>query len=375
MGEGVVMRSKVVALLCSMIFAWPAYTQSDGKNANPHRQKEIASSRPLTLAAPVAVPSEVVTGFRQPLVCDQDGNLYLETDEFGVSGIHKISPKGERLAAFRAGSNPDFRAIDISASFALASTGELYELVYPHGQISRYVVVYRSDGSFKSNIKLQPGFAWLPSKLAVFPNGTLLITGQHYDKDVVNGMMWPFTGIFSPDGVLLKKVELEDDEKLRDQTVAGDIRLKGSLNPTSNRAISSSQMEYAGDGNIYLMRSVTPAILYAVSAGGEVMRRFTVDPGDASYRPIAMHVSGGRVAVLFSEPQTYEKILKIVDLEGKELATYSGDATYLADTTGNVKKTRPVGGAFACYTTNPERFIFLATGADDKLEFRIAEAR
>lgn len=370
------MGSKLVALLCLMGLAcsWPAYTQSDRKATNSRQQKET-SPRQLTLAAAVPVPTEVMTSFRQPLVCDQDGNLYLETDEFGVSGIHKISPKGERLAAFRAGSNPDFRAIDISASFSLAAAGELYELVFPHGQITRYVVAYRSDGSFRANVKLQPGFAWLPSALAVFPNGTLLITGQRYDKYVLRGVMWPFTGVFSSDGVLLKEVELEDDGILRDKAVAGDVRLKGSLNPTSNRAISLSRMEPGSDGTIYLMRSATPAIFYAVSAGGEVVRRFTVDPGDAAYRPIAMHVSGGRIAVLFSEPQTYEKILKIVNLEGRELATYSGDATYLTDTAGKANKTRPLGGAFACYTTDPERFIFLATGTDDKLEFRIAEAR
>jgi hypothetical protein len=123
------------------------------------------------------------------------------------------------------------------------------------------------------------------------------------------------------------------------------------------------------------MRSTSPAIFYALSAGGEVLRRFTVDPGDISYGPVAMHVSGNRIAVLFREPQTQEKIMKIVDLEGRELATYSADVRYPADAEGKERKTQALGGAFACYTTNPDRFIFLATGADDKLRFRIAEAR
>ncbi len=369
------MRSRFVVLLCLMGLAcsWTAYAQTDRKPASLHKGKET-SPRQLTLTSVVPVPSEVLSSFRQPLVCDQKGNLYLETDEFGVSGIHKISPKGEVLAAFRSGSNPNFRAIDISASFSVAAGGEVYELVFPHDQITRYVVVYRSDGSFKTNIKLQPGFAWLPSALTVFPNGTLLITGQRYDKDVVRGVMWPFTGVFSPDGVLLKEIELEDDGKLRDKAVAGDVRLKGSLNPTSNRAISLTRMEVGSDGTVYLMRSATPAIFYAVSAGGEVVRRFTVDPGDATYRPIATHVSGNRIAVLFDEPQTHQKVMKIVDVEGRELATYSGDAIYPGAAGAKAEEKQPLGGAFACYTTDPERFLFLGTGADDRLEFRIAEA-
>lgn len=368
------MKRKLIGVQCllALMCSWPACAQSERKSVEPQKG---SSRRSLALTGTVPVPSVVVTSFRQPLVCDQKGNLYLETDDFGVSGINKVSPAGEMLATFRSGSDADLKGIDFSAGFSLAASGELYELVFPHGQISRYVLVYRSDGSFKSNIKLRPGFAWVPSAIGVFSNGTLLITGQRYDKDVAKGVMWPITGVFSSDGALLKEIGLEDDAKLRDRLVDDDARFKSSLNPTSNRAISLSRIELGGDGNMYLMRSTTPAIVYVISSGGEVVRRFTVDPGDATYRPVAMHVSGSRAVVLFYEPQTHEKIIKIVDLEGNQLATYSADTPPAMDSDGRASNTQPLGGALACYTSDPERFIFLATDAKDRLEFRIAEPR
>ena len=47
---------------------------------------------------------------------------------------------------------------------------------------------------------MQPGFPFSPSKIAVFQNGDLLVTGLEYDKDRNNKTMWPFPGIFSSDG-------------------------------------------------------------------------------------------------------------------------------------------------------------------------------
>ena len=81
-----------------------------------------------------------------------------------------------------------------------------------------------------------------------------------------------------------------------------------------------------------------------------------------------MHIAGNRIAVAFFQPQTMEQRIKIVDLEGHEIATYdelriNGKPKYL------------LGIAFACYTENPQRFIFLTTGNDNRLNLQTAEAR
>jgi hypothetical protein len=230
-------------------------------------------------------------------------------------------------------------------------------------------MVYKSDGSYKSLIKLQPGFAWIPSTLAVFASGNLLVSGLEYDKNEKR-FVWPFTAIFSSDGTLLKEVKLEDDDTLRDMAASGDSRVSSSTNPSSNFAIEFGQSQAASDGNVYLMRWVTPTIFYALSPGGGVVRRFLVDPGDENFKPAEMHVAGSRIAVLFYHPQTGELLMKIVDLEGHEIATYDQ-----AKVNGKPTTNDALGSAFACYTDDPQRFTFLTTGDGQKLELRAAEAR
>jgi hypothetical protein len=195
----------------------------------------------------------------------------------------------------------------------------------------------------------------------------MLIMGSEYDKDRT-AAMWPFTGIFASNGSLLKEVKLEDDETIHDMAAAGDERVSVPGIPQSNRALANTQIEMAADGNGYLMRWTNPAIIYAISPGGEVVRRIKVDPGDAAYGPGTMHVFRNRIAVMFIEPNTFEKIMKIVDLEGHELATYN-------EVRANGKPQALLTGAFYCYTENPTRFTFLGANDDSKLQFWIAEPR
>lgn len=252
--------------------------------------------------------------------------------------------------------------------FSVTPDGELYALVFAANELTRYVLVFKSDGSYKTKIKLDPGFSWVPSALAVFPNGNLLVTGQEYDRDPKAPKL-PFTGIFRSDGKLLKELNLADDSALQDMAVAQDSRVVSPALPTSNRAVSWSQIEAARDGNLYLMRWMSPAIVYVISPGGHVVRRFTVDPGNVNLKPASMHISGNRIAFLFYQPQSMEKVMRVVDLEGNELANYD-------ELRVNGKpKLGILGGAFACYTVQPERFTFLVTDENHRIELKHAGAR
>jgi len=303
--------------------------------------------------------------FVNSLQCDGDGNVYFRADVDGASGIHKLNKKAERVALFEANSNPDLK-IDAATSFALEpNDGELYELVFPH-EINRYVFVYKPDGTLKSQVKLQPGFPFFPSKVAVFPSGQLLISGTEYDADK-SATRWPFTGIFAADGRLLKELELGDEKNLHDLAKSGDTRFV-MQETNASLAVGNGQLEVAADGNAYLMRWTNPAIVYAISAGGEVVRWFTVDPGEPVYRPSEMHIYKNRIAVLFIEPQTNDKIMKIVDLEGHPIATYDEHKV-------NGKPGDVLGASFVCYTENPTRFIFLGANDDRRVELWIAELR
>jgi hypothetical protein len=298
--------------------------------------------------------------------CDGEGNLYIQYNPV-LPAIHKLNSQGERVAIFQPTSNPD-RKIDASRSFAVVPSGELYELVLAH-EITQYVYVYKSDGSFDSAIKLQPGIPWAPSTIAVFASGQLLISGAEFERGASVATL-PFTGIFAADGRLLKEIKLEDDETLRDMAVQGDARVTSAQMPHGNRAVALSQAEVASDGNAYLMRWTTPVIFYAISPGGEVVRRFTVNPPeDAAEPPMDVHVSENRIAVLFVNRQTMHKVIKIVDLEGHEMAIYT-EPMAGGKLAGGVNT-----AALACYAQNPDRFTFLGTGDDNRVQFWIAEGR
>jgi len=315
----------------------------------------------------VTSPSEVIEAFRSPMRCDGDGNLYMLTEGEQVSAVHKLNAKLERVALFDPRSDVDLK-VDVADYFALSQDGsKLYQLVYPH-EINRYVYVFSSDGKFKSAVKLQPGFPFVPSKLAVFPGGQYLISGLEYDK-VKTSAMWPFTGIFAPDGRLVKELELEDDTTLHDMAATGDARVTSPFNPLGNRAISNGQVQVGPDGNAYLMRWTSPAIVYVISADGEVSRRFTIDPGESTLFPFTMQVARNRIAVLFGDSQRGDMIMTVADLEGHEIANYD----LPRDDSEQMKTGLTV--AFACYMENPTRFLFIGSNEKMRLQLLVAEPK
>jgi hypothetical protein len=359
----------VVCLLVSVVcVAQPQNVQASAKAgpaATTNQSKVTKADHHLTRVETITSPTENLSVFRPPLACDADGNLYFQTDPTAPA-IYKLNPKGERVVSFQASANPDLK-VDFSRSFTVTTSGEVYELIFAH-EINRYVFVYKADGSLRSTIKLQPGFAWAPKAMGVFSNGTMLIAGGEYDKDPT-AALWPFTGIFDSYGTLLKEIKLEDDDTLRTMAESGDARVTNPLVPGANRALDMTRIQIGGDGNAYLMRWTNPAVVYAISPGGEVLRRFIVDPGDQGFKPVATHILENRMAVYFVNTQTADKLMKIVDLDGHPMATYDElrkDGKPVSDT---------VGTAFVCYTQNPERFTFLGSSEAGKLQLWISEPK
>lgn len=294
-----------------------------GQSGTAPKDKNIATPKPpqLALVDSVVVKSEMAQGFVDPLKCDGDGNLYLMSAVDATSGIRKLNARGERLALFVANSASDLQ-VQLATYFSVAPNGDVYQLAFLRKTIDRAVLVYSKDGKYKRHIKLNVNFDWVPSEVASFPDGDVLVAGSKSDPNSDVHVKLPFTALFSSSGTLRKQVALEDDEKIQDMAVSGDSRVVPPDHPFSNMAVVGGQMEAAGDGNVYLMRRMSPAIVYAVSPDGEVVKRFSVDPGNADYMPISMHIAGRRIAILFREPQTDEVSVKIVDLEGRELETY-----------------------------------------------------
>jgi hypothetical protein len=368
------MPSYLIAFACVLsVLPSPARAQAqiEAKHSKPVSQPQLSTptkvERHLVRIKTITSPSEVIGAFRPPMRCDSDGNLYMLTEGEAVAAVHKLNAKGERVALFDPASDADLK-VDSADYFALAEDGsELYQLVYPH-EVNRYVYVFAADGTFKSAVKLQPGFVFMPSKLAVFPGGQYLISGLEYDKDKTS-VMWPFTGIFAPDGRLLKEIELEDDETLHDMAASGDARVTSAGNPWGNRAISNGQAQVGADGNAYLMRWTSRAIFYVISAGGEVVRRFTIDPGESRFFPVTMQLYQNRIAVLFGDSQKGDMIMKVADLEGHGIAIYD------LPRGGREHMETRLTVALACYTENPTRFLFIGSNEERRLQLLVAEPK
>jgi hypothetical protein len=334
---------------------------SDGTTSTRVREA-TGQLHDLTLLSTVKATYVNAGMFLYPLKCDRDSNLYLRNLIDGVPGIHKLAADGKQLAVIQPDSaTPDLR-VDVAGYFSVATGGSVYQLIGPH-EINRYLFVYGPDGNLRSYAKLDTGFPWVPAQVTAFPSGNVLVTGLEYDHDRTNSVKWPFTGIFSSTGTLLKEVKLEDDDAIHDMAAAGDARVVSPGAPGVNHAVGLGQMDAASDGNIYIMRRLSPAIFYAISPEGEVVRRFTVNAGQPDYMPDSMHIAGNRIAVQFAQPQSDDQLIKIVDLEGRELVTY------------HIARESPLGFALACYSTNPERFTFLGVADDDRLTLNVAGPR
>jgi len=158
----------------------------------------------------------------------------------------------------------------------------------------------------------------------------------------------------------------DDDDNIRNLAASGDARVSCTTNSYANQAVEFGQSEAADDGNVYRMRWITPTIFYAISPEGKVVRRFVVDPGDEGFAPVAMHIASNRIAVLSFHEQTKEKRMKIVDLEGHEIATYEE-----ARIDGKTKNDF-LGLAFACYTA---AFYLPHHRRGDRIEIQAAEGR
>jgi hypothetical protein len=320
-----------------------------------------SSSLHLTIMKTVISP-ELINGIAER-GCDEDGNVYLGSDSAIQPAIRKFNANGELVATFKPDTIPDVK-FGFAGHFFVAPDGELYQLVGAKDSFNRYVLIFKNDGSFKSSIKLDPGFVWSPASFSVFPHGEILLTGQQFAK--VNGTFRPaipFTGIVSADGRLLKRLDLEGDGQLKDAALASTAPATA---PPTDHTIGGGHVVAARDGNLYVMRYQSPARISVISPGGEILRNFQVAPDTPGAMPIEMLISGTRMAIVFNDH--HKSTMKIVDLEGNEVATYD------LSLPGGKTKSEYLG-ALSCYSSIPERFTFIRQGDQEKIHLQQVEAR
>ncbi len=103
----------------------------------------------------------------------------------------------------------------------------------------------------------------------------------------------------------------------------------------------------ASDGNVYLLRSTSPALVHVISPSGEIVRELKVETGDPALYPTGIRAAKGRLAIVFHRGRastSVDGILKVTDFEGNPLTEYALKESWS-------------GGPLACYTQSGFTFV------------------
>ncbi len=350
--------SYVVTLLLATLLG---FAKSQEASRAPKEDASAEESvQEIQVVEIISVESELGGIFADPLKCDSEGNVYMR----GYDAVQRMrmpirkfdTQKGVRVATFALDSVPELE-FESGGQFFASSDGQLHWLGATRSD--RSVLTFAKDGTFKSKTKLEFGKPFIPYQLAAFSSGEFLISGMKPEGSGPGGVKKPFTGIFDAGGKLVKRVSLQDDDAIHEAAQRGDSNYTNELHPgRTNRTVSMGAVVGSSDGNVYLMRRTSPAIIYAVSAAGSVVRRMSVDPGDPLMLPVGMQGAEGKLAIMFWDRATKESLFKVVETHtGDVVATYRGKHLL----------------AFTCYSL-PQRFTFLTT-RKGKLAFDHAEPR
>ena len=318
----------------------------------------------LRLKQKIGVVGTQASPVINPAKCDLEGNIYVRLNLGGLNlaaPVIKVSPDGEDRTVFFLDPTRGLGGAQAN-DFAADPSGErLFMIVVrPNSRndgLEGDVVAFGHDGHVDSTTELKPFVD--PFKLAVFSSGNFLVSGMIPVKKVsksglADKKMEPFTGVFRPDGDLVKKVEIN-------QPLSGAVAADGGATgqfevPTP---ISLGTAEMGDDGNAYLMSHESKPEVFVISPEGVILRYFRISPPSSNANLLVMkYGTGGRLAFLFSEPSLDTRmgrdaqIVSVADAEdGKILYSY--------------KSPDSVGGALACYT--PPDFTFIGSTKEGQL--------
>jgi hypothetical protein len=255
--------------------------------------------------------------------CDGAGNIYVRPlPPGGVLGkdqipLQKITPEGKLAETFQV---PLEGFMD--RGVFVSSNGDVYRMGWEQDTRGRAfdIVRFRKGGSVVSTVhpEIERGF-W-PQHLAVFPSGEFLVSGTVDDT-------MPKAAVFNAAGKLIRTIYEPEDEEARNQTVAHNP--KYLINPSADiRFGVYDEMGDAAvglDGNVYLLRSAPPALVFVISPKGELIRKFRVDPGDDSLISSSVWIHSNKIAVAFQPRQGMPALalVKVVDLKGSPITSYS----------------------------------------------------
>jgi hypothetical protein len=323
----------------------------------------------LRASSTTNVVSEMGGAFKNGSKCDADGNLYIRKQAMDrplLGPVVKINPDGKRTALFDPAAFSQL-GLDRADAFSPASDGGIYQIASqmlqsPDGHLKQriYVLHFASDGSASAPTLLDADFEVYT--FAAFAGGSFLVSGVRRDALNKNDHGRNFTAVFSADGRELAQLSFP---KPSGSARAG-TKSDGPPNSSRNESLNDNDAEPAAptldladaevgrEGNLYVMRASSPALIYVIAPSGQIMKTLKIaGPADAVAN--GFHVSGNRLAMSFWSEDGENQMMVVADAQtGRKIASYSDSSE--------------LGPSFACYSADEGVFTFLRLGEGNSLE-------
>jgi hypothetical protein len=318
-----------------LMLPWGGLSQVPPVSATVDKLPSGDHGSATVLTNPASIRTEA---FGQALLglprCDGSRNTFLRTYSAPASGlinpdllqspIQEIDAAGHWLQKFAV------TAIQprlVGGNFFVGHTGEVYQVAWTPRKSPVWVIVFSSKGTEQRIINISVEFQ--PYQIAVYSTGELFLSGLEYPNERDREMHTPFAGIFAQDGTILRKLAFAEDRKIQAAAEEANPAFVSVNTPwQGNLAVEYGDVAVGADGNVYLLRRTAPALIYAVSARGEVLRTLTIREGNGDWLPVSIVSAGNNLAVTFHRDSPDSTVVRMIDFKGKDLSTYQLDKDF-----------------------------------------------
>jgi hypothetical protein len=136
------------------------------------------------------------------------------------------------------------------------------------------------------------------AELVASPHDNFFITGTFAGEKNGRNAGKPFNWIVDANGQIIRNVSLERDAAPKEALKSADI------GGAHNSAVMFGRALLGDDGNLYLIRSQSPAVVYVIRESGELLRTVRVESPMTGSEPVGLLVHGGALAITFHDSES-----------------------------------------------------------------------
>jgi hypothetical protein len=299
--------------------------------------------------------------------CDSAGNIYARVFDpangLQARPVLMFDKAGALQTKFASPHLSELQQRGFEFAFAVLPQGGIAVADWSNPGI--HVVKFSPEAKVESDVQLD--FAsFIPYQLAVFPSGELFLSGT---EDGTQGHRYKsFAAIYDKAGHLVKRLTLDGDAEIDRAIELGDSRYATRGPSSGNSAAEQGMVATGEDGNIYLVRRRSPAIVHAISSSGDVVRKVVVEPQTSGDMPFEMQLAKGKLAFVFdgwtgSRGSGNSKVMVADASNGERLEHFEGGVA---------------GRGFfglSCYTPDSGAFTFVSMSGAKHVEITTARRK